>query len=216
MLGSSLGLDDYLARLTDEISKIDRASVERWSELIYQAWDQGRFVFVIGNGGAASTASHFAEDFGKSLLSSDELHNDSAKRLKVLALTDNVGRITALGNDLSFDEVFVQQLMNLASEGDVLIALSGSGNSENILRAVEWANRNGLTTFGLSGYDGGKLRELQSEGIHINVDDMGMAQSLHLCLFHWVLDDVHAKIHLSGRYAEQADKQPDGASTPPG
>jgi len=202
MLGSSLGLDDYLARLTVEISKIDRASVERWSDLIYQAWNQGRFVFVIGNGGAASTASHFAEDFGKSLLNSDELHDDSAKRLKVLSLTDNVGRITAIGNDLSFDEVFVQQLMNLASEGDVLIALSGSGNSTNILHTVEWANQNGLTTFGLTGYDGGKLRELQSDGIHIDVDDMGMAQSLHLCLFHWVLDDVHARIHRTGRYSE--------------
>lgn len=202
MLGSSLGLDDYLARLTVEISKIDRASVERWSDLIYQAWENGRFVFVIGNGGAASTASHFAEDFGKSLLNSDEMRDDSAKRLKVLSLADNIGRITAIGNDLSFDEIFVQQLMNLASEGDVLIALSGSGNSANILRAVEWANRNGLTTFGLSGYDGGNLREQQSDGIHIDVNDMGMAQSLHLCLFHWVLDDVHARIHRTGRYSE--------------
>lgn len=202
MLGSSLGLDDYLARLTDEIARIDRASVERWSDLIYEAWDEGRFVFVIGNGGAASTASHFAEDFGKSLLRPDELHDESKKRLKVLSLTDNVGRITALGNDLSFDEVFVQQLMNLASEGDVLIALSGSGNSENILRAVEWANRHDLKTFGLTGYDGGRLRELQSDGIHIAVDDMGMAQSLHLCLFHWALDDVHARIYRCGRHAE--------------
>lgn len=200
MLGSSLSLDDYLARLNSEIARIDRTSVERWSDLIYTAWDQGHFVFIIGNGGAATTASHFAEDFGKSLLTTDELRDESRKRLKVLALTGNVGRITALGNDLSFDEIFVQQLINLGSEGDVLIALSGSGNSENILRAVDWANRHGLSTFGLTGYDGGRLRALQSDGIHINVADMGIVQSLHLCLFHWVLDDLHARIHRIGRH----------------
>lgn len=200
MLGSSLSLDDYLARLNSEIARIDRTSVERWSDLIYTAWDQGHFVFIIGNGGAATTASHFAEDFGKSLLTTDELRDESRKRLKVLALTGNVGRITALGNDLSFDEIFVQQLINLGSEGDVLIALSGSGNSENILHAVDWANRHGLSTFGLTGYDGGRLRALQSDGIHINVPDMGIVQSLHLCLFHWVLDDLHARIHRIGRH----------------
>ena len=105
---------------------------------------------MIGN--AASTVSHFAEDFSKRLLNSDELRNDSAKRLKVLSLTDNVGRITAIGNDLSFEEVFVPPLMNLASEGDVLITLRGSGNSANIRRAVEWAHRIGLTTFCLTGW----------------------------------------------------------------
>lgn len=201
MFGSSLGLNDYLGRLNEEISQLDQAAVERWSDLVYEAWDNGRFVFIIGNGGAATTASHFAEDFGKSLLREDELHDESQKRLKVLSLTDNVGRITALGNDLSFDEVFVQQLMNLGGERDVLIALSGSGNSENILRAVDWANRNGLTTFGLTGYDGGRLRQIQQDGIHVKVDDMGMAQSIHLCLFHWVLDDLFARIHHEGRHA---------------
>lgn len=201
MLGSSLGLNDYLARLNEELRNLDGAAVERWSDLIFDAWDKGRFVFVIGNGGAATTASHFAEDFGKSLLRQEDLRDESRKRLKVLALTDNVGRITALANDLSFDDVFVQQLMNLGGPGDVLIALSGSGNSVNILRAVDWANRRGLTTFGMTGYDGGRLREIQQDGIHVAVDDMGMAQSIHLCLFHWVLDDVFARINSEGRYA---------------
>jgi D-sedoheptulose 7-phosphate isomerase len=201
MFGSSLNLNDYLGRLSEEISRLDQAAVERWSDLIYQAWNTGRFVFIIGNGGSATTASHFAEDFGKSLLRENELRDESKKRLKVLSLTDNVGRITALGNDLSFDEIFVQQLMNVGGEGDVLIALSGSGNSENILRAVDWANRNDLATFGLTGYDGGRLRQIQHDGIHVEVHDMGMAQSIHLCLFHWVLDDLFARIHGEGRHA---------------
>jgi D-sedoheptulose 7-phosphate isomerase len=201
MFGSSLNLNDYLGRLSEEISRLDQAAVERWSDLIYEAWDKGRFVFIIGNGGSATTASHFAEDFGKSLLRENELRDESKKRLKVLSLTDNVGRITALGNDLSFDEIFVQQLMNVGGEGDVLIALSGSGNSENILRAVDWANRNDLATFGLTGYDGGRLRQIQQDGIHVEVHDMGMAQSIHLCLFHWVLDDLFARIHGEGRHA---------------
>ncbi|MFP6764838.1 MAG: SIS domain-containing protein [Planctomycetaceae bacterium] len=201
MLGSSLPLKDYLARLSDELNRLDRTAIERWSDLIYEAWDSGQCVFVIGNGGAATTASHFAEDFGKSLLHVDELQDESRKRLKVLSLTDNAGRITALGNDLSFDEIFVQQLMNLGGAGDVLIALSGSGNSRNILRAVEWANRHGLRTFGMTGYDGGHLKRIQQDGIHIDVADMGMTQSIHLCLFHWVLDDLYARIHCEGRYS---------------
>lgn len=201
MLGSSLGLHDYLARLTEVLARLDQASVERWSDLIYEAWDKGRFVFIIGNGGAAAMASHFAEDFGKSLLRPADLQDESKKRLKVVSLTDNVGRITALGNDVSFDEIFVQQLMNLGGEGDVLIPLSGSGNSENILRAVEWANRHGLFTFGLTGYDGGRLKLIQQDGIHVEVADIGMAQSIHLCLFHWVLDDLFGRINGDGRYA---------------
>ena len=161
MLGSSLHLKGYLARLSDEFNRLDRTSVERWSDLIYNAWETGCSVFIIGNGGAATSASHFAEDFGKSLLHADELHDESLKRLKVFALTGNTGRITAIGNDLSFDEIFVQQLMNLGEKDDVLIAMSGSGNSPNILRAVEWANRHGLRTFGMTGYDGGQLKQMQ-------------------------------------------------------
>ena len=94
------------------------------------------------------------------------------------------------------DRVFVEQLRNLASPGDLLIAISGSGNSRNILAAVEWANRNGLTTFGCTGFSGGKLRGLAQKGLHVPLDDMGIVETIHLAAFHWVVDDLHRRISM--------------------
>lgn len=200
MLGATLASDAYLQRLNDEVSRIDQAAMRRWADLIFQAWENGRFVFIFGNGGSGTTASHMAEDLGKSTLHERDLKDESRKRLKVLSLTDNAGWLMAVGNDLAYDQIFIQQLMNYGSEGDLVIAISGSGNSPNVLNAVDWANRHGLTTFGLTGYSGGKLKQMQTDGLHVELDDMGMVESIHLCLFHWVLNDVFARINHEGRY----------------
>ncbi|MEZ6112534.1 MAG: SIS domain-containing protein [Pirellulaceae bacterium] len=120
-----------------------------------------------------------AEDLGKSTLREADLHDESKRRLKVLSLTDNAGWLMAVGNDLAYDQIFVQQLMNYGSEGDLVIAISGSGNSPNVLNAVDWANRHGLVTLGLTGYKGGRLRELARHGLHVDLMDMGMVESIH-------------------------------------
>jgi D-sedoheptulose 7-phosphate isomerase len=200
MLGATLASNAYLQRLNEEVSRIDQTAMQRWADLIFQAWENGRFVFIFGNGGSGTTASHMAEDLGKSTLHERDLNDESKKRLKVLSLTDNAGWLMAVGNDLAYDQIFVQQLMNYGSEGDVVIAISGSGNSPNVLNAVDWANRHGLTTFGLTGYSGGKLKQMQTDGLHVELNDMGMVESIHLCLFHWVLNDVFARINHEGRY----------------
>jgi D-sedoheptulose 7-phosphate isomerase len=201
MLGATLGSQAYLGRLHAELDRIDGAALERWADHIYRAWEQDRFVFIFGNGGSGTTASHMAEDLGKSTLRPEDLRDESRKRLKVLSLTDNAGWLMAVGNDLAYDQIFVQQLMNYGRAGDLVIAISGSGNSPNVLHAVDWANRHGLVTFGLTGYSGGKLRAQQQDGLHVALDDMGMVESIHLCLFHWVLNDVFARINREGRYA---------------
>ena len=200
MLGIELAADAYLKRLREEIERVDRAALMRWADLIYNAWEQGTYVFMIGNGGSGTTASHMCEDLGKSTLPEPALNDESRKRLKVLSLTDNVGWILAVGNDLAYDQIFVQQLMNFGGPGDAVIAISGSGNSRNVLNAVDWAHRHDLVTFGLTGYDGGKLRQTQQDGLHVPLDDMGMIESIHLALSHWVLNDVHARINHLGRY----------------
>ena len=169
--------------------------------MIYQAWENEKFVFVFGNGGSGTNATHFSEDLGKSSLRPDDLMDESKKRLKIMSLTDNLGWIMAVGNDVGYDQIFQQQLMNYGSSGDLVIAISGSGNSPNIINAVEWSKRHGLTTFGISGYSGGKLKELQDDGLHVALDDMGMVESIHLCAFHWVLNDVFARINGEGRYS---------------
>ena len=200
MLGVTLDSDDYIQRLNSELNRIDQDAMRLWSDLLMAAWEKGRFVYIIGNGGSGTTASHMAEDLGKSTLRESDLRDPSLRRLKVLSLTDNAGWLMAVGNDVGYDQIFVQQLMNYASPGDLLIAISGSGNSPNILNAVDYANDHQLITFGLTGYDGGKLRQHQQHGLHVDLNDMGMVESIHLCLFHWVLNDVFARINREGRW----------------
>ncbi|MCC9604904.1 SIS domain-containing protein [Blastopirellula sp. JC732] len=201
MLGAQLDTSAYISHLQQEIAKVDQAAIKNWADLIYQAWENGKWVYIFGNGGSGTTASHMAEDLGKSTLHEKDLGDESRKRLKVLSLTDNAGWLMAVGNDLAYDQIFLQQLMNYGGEGDVVIAISGSGNSANVLNAVDWANRHGLKTIGLTGYSGGKLKDLAQHSLHVPTDDMGMVESIHLCLFHWVLNDVFARINHVGRYA---------------
>ena len=201
MLGVELTPREYLARCSAEFEKLDLKQVEGLADDIFAAYEQGKFVFLCGNGGSGSNCSHFCEDLGKSTLRREDFTNDSRKRLKVLSLTDNTPYILAWGNDEGFDRVFVEQLKNFASPGDVLIAISGSGNSPNILNAVEWGNRHDLTTWGITGYNGGKLKSLGRKNLHVPLDDMGMVESIHLVVFHWILNDIHARINKVGRHA---------------
>ena len=201
MLGAHLNAAEYVARLNAEIARVDQQAMQKWADLTYSAWENGQFVYVFGNGGSGTTATHISEDLGKSSLREADLSDESRKRLKIMSLTDNLGWILALGNDVGYESIFVQQLMNYGRPGDVAIGISGSGNSANVLNAVDWANRHQLKTFGLTGYSGGKLRQMAQSGLHVPLDDMGMVESIHLCVFHWVLNDVFARINLEGRYS---------------
>ena len=197
MLGVKLFPKAFLDRVAQELNRIDPAQVQALADAIYECYEKSRFVFVIGNGGSGSNASHFCEDLGKGTLRREDFENDNKKRLRILSLTDNTPYILAWGNDEGFDRVFVEQLKNLASAGDLLIAISGSGNSPNILRAVDWANRHGVRTFGCTGYSGGKLKTLAQHNLHVPLDDMGIVESIHLTAFHWVVDNLYRRIGLS-------------------
>lgn len=201
MLGIQHTVDEYLKRLQLELQRLDRAQVDRLAGLIYEAWQEGRSVFLFGNGGSGATASHLCEDLNKNALRDADLRKDAPRRPRIVSLTDNTSWITAIGNDLGFEEIFVQQLRHVARPGDLAVAISGSGNSPNVLAAVEWANHHGLKTFGITGYRGGRLKEIQQDGIHVPLDDMGMVESVHLCLGHWLVDDLHARVNRTGRYA---------------
>lgn len=189
MLGQILGSKEYLDRVCQEIQLLDIGQLENLSRIIEEAYHAGRFVFIIGNGGSGSTASHLCEDLAKCTLRDFE----NQKRLKVLSLTDNTAGIMAWGNDEGYDRIFIEQLKNLASPGDVLLAISGSGNSPNILVAVDWANNHGLTTVGITGFGGGKLQGMGHHNFHVGVDDMGIVESLHLVAFHWIIDDLNRR-----------------------
>jgi D-sedoheptulose 7-phosphate isomerase len=190
MLGATLGSREYLERVCAEIRGLDLARLEQVSDLIEDAYHAGRFVFICGNGGSGANASHLCEDLAKCTLRDFE----SQKRLKVLSLTDNTAWIMAVANDINYDRIFVEQLKNLASPGDLLLAISGSGNSPNILKAVEWANDRGMTTVGFTGFGGGKLKSLARHNFHVGIDDMGIVESVHQVVFHWLIDDIYRRI----------------------
>ena len=184
---ASLGqyLDDFSALL----KKVDQKEVDALVDLLTEAYRNDRFIFIIGNGGSGANASHLCEDLGKGTLHDFE----KQKRLKVMSLTDNTPYILAYGNDLGYDRVFVEQLKNFAQPGALLLSISGSGNSANVLKAVEWANANGLKTVGITGYDGGKLRKLCHLGVHVPSHNMGAVESVHLVIFHYLLDCLYER-----------------------
>lgn len=198
MLGTTLAVRPFLERVGQELLRIDPGEVQALADTMYQCYLNQKMIFVIGNGGSGSNASHFCEDIGKGTILKKDFDNDAKKRVRILSLTDNTPYILAWGNDEGFDRVFVEQLKNLASPGDMLVAISGSGNSPNIIRAVEWANRQGLKTFGCTGFTGGKLRSMAHQCLHVPLDDMGIVESIHLTAFHWVVDDLHRRVGMQG------------------
>ena len=194
MLGVKLNALQFLDRVSHELKRVDPAQIQALADAIFACYEQRRTVFIIGNGGSGSNSSHFCEDLGKCTLRKEDFDNDNKRRLRVLSLTDNTPYILAWGNDEGFERVFSEQLKNLADPGDLLIAISGSGNSPNILRAVDWANKNGVITFGCTGFNGGKLQSLAKHNFHVPLDDMGIVESIHLAAFHWIVDNLHARI----------------------
>jgi D-sedoheptulose 7-phosphate isomerase len=132
----------------------------------------------MGNGGSGATASHFTGDFNKGL----SFHK--ARRFRFICLNDNYATFAAYANDVGYEDVFVEPLKNFLAEGDLVIGISGSGNSPNVLKAVEYANDHGAVTLGLTGYDGGKLKTLARHGVHIPIADMQVTEDLHMVLDH--------------------------------
>jgi len=169
---------DYKQQLHSAIDTIQMDRVQQAIEWLDEALNEGRRVFTCGNGGSASTASHFICDMVKGA----SYNRD--KKFKMMALTDSLATITAYSNDVSYDIVFVEQLKNFALPGDILLCISGSGNSPNVLRATEWANAAGLKTIGLTGRDGGQLGKLSQLEINVGVQHMGRIEDGHMFVCH--------------------------------
>lgn len=195
MSGKSSEIRNYFSRLIDELNRLNLRELEDFSQVLFDAWLHRRLVFVCGNGGSAATASHLAQDLAKGTIRDADLLSYAVPRFKAISLVANISWLTALGNDLGYEQVFVQQLANYAQPGDVLIAISGSGNSPNILAAVEWANDHELMTLGMTGFDGGRLRAMQKKGIHVPLNDMEMVESIHSCICHWLVNDLRQRIY---------------------
>lgn len=172
--------EQYKTELLRALDGIDLTEVQSAIEWFAQARDENRHIFVCGNGGSAATASHFACDIVKGA----SFNRDS--RFRIMALTDSLATMTAYSNDVSYECVFVEQLKNFAQPGDLVMAISGSGNSPNVLRAIEYGNSIGCKTLALTGRDGGKLGRLAQKNIQIAVPHMGRIEDAHMVVCHMI------------------------------
>ncbi len=181
-------IENYLGGVAGLISKLPSDQIDGIVQVIKQAYLEGRRVLICGNGGSAATASHLSEDLQKGIGCL------TCKKFKVMALTDSAPLITAWANDTDYASIFVEQVQTWAQAGDVLVAISGSGNSPNIIRAVETANEMGMTTIGLTGMGGGKLSKLATKSIVVASDSMQQIEDVHIVLSHIIYVCLYKEI----------------------
>ena len=181
-------IQEYISHLQGVLERLSLADIRQSIDLVMETYEADRQIFVIGNGGSASTASHIANDLNKGAAI------PGVRRFRVISLTDNVATMTAWSNDVSYDDVFVEQLKNLVNPDDIVIAISASGNSENIIRAVRHAKNIGCKTIGWTGFGGGKLREMADVSVVVDSHDYGPVEDVHLILNHilhsWVRKEL--------------------------
>jgi D-sedoheptulose 7-phosphate isomerase len=170
------------------IDRLDTNVVDRLVEAIWSGYLHSRTVFLFGNGGSAALASHLACDLGKGTI------NGLRKRLRAVCLSDNVPMMTAWANDLNYQEVYAEQLRNLIEPGDVAVAISGSGNSMNVVRGLEVAREAGATTMVLTGYDGGRVKSIADICLIVPSDNMQHIEDAHLCVAHAIFTSVRHRM----------------------
>ncbi len=176
-------IKNYIQRLKNALDSTDISTINKIMELLICARDKRKQIFIMGNGGSGATASHIAGDFNKGL----SLGRPEEKRYKFISLTDNLPTLLSLANDVSYDDIFLEQLKNFLMPDDIVICISGSGNSENVLRAASYAKNVGSTVIGFAGYDGGKLINLADVSLHISVNDMQIVEDLHMIVGHLMM-----------------------------
>lgn len=183
---------DYFEQLLQIIPKMPFNLVDRASQILFQAYEQRRTIFTFGNGGSASLATHMACDLGKGTSTPH-----SNRRVRVISLTDNVPLMTAWANDSSYEDIFSEQLKNLGRTGDIALAISGSGNSPNVLRGLQAARHLGMMTIGIGGFGGGKMKSLCDLSIIVPSDNMQFVEDLHLSLAHCIFALLKQKIQVA-------------------
>jgi D-sedoheptulose 7-phosphate isomerase len=187
----------YLRKLSTCLDNLDRNELDCGIELVRTAWQDGRQIITLGNGGSAMTALHFITDWNKMV------HLATGKPFRGRTLVDNIGMLTAYGNDLSYADIFAEQVKNIALPGDLVIAISGSGNSENVIRAVAVANEMNCETLGLCGFGGGRLKSVARHVIWADVQDMQFCEDAHAIFGHMVMKSLCCPEQLADSEGER-------------
>jgi D-sedoheptulose 7-phosphate isomerase len=178
----------HIDRLQTALEQLSRPNLEALGECLFRAYRDDKQVFTVGNGGSSSTASHIAADLAKNTI------GPNMKRFRITSLNENAAIVTALANDLGYENVFVEQLVNLVRAGDVLIAVSASGNSPNILKAMRYAREQSAEVVALLGFGGGKAAELADIPVIVPSDDYGVVEDVHLIINHILVDHFKARL----------------------
>jgi D-sedoheptulose 7-phosphate isomerase len=181
-------VERYLTQLADVVNGMPRDRIWDVIQVLLDAWRRGSHVFILGNGGSAATASHMANDLNKGVLVPGQ------PRFKALALSDNIPLMTAWGNDTSYENIFAEQMLNFLEPGDVVIGISTSGNSANVLKAMEVARAHDAVTIGFTGRSGGKLGHLVDHCIYVPSDDIGQQEDAHMILDHLIASTLRQLI----------------------
>ena len=184
-----LNAKQYFEELQRVMVSFPKDGIDQIADTLVRAYDAGRTVYLCGNGGSAALASHFACDLGKGTA-----YCNGGKRLRALALTDNLPTLTAWANDSSYEDVFSEQLRNFVQPGDVAVAISGSGNSKNVLNALQVAREAGATTVGISGFQGGEMKSLCDICVIVPSNNMQIIEDLHLAMAHSIFRIVYGRI----------------------
>lgn len=182
----------YVDGLTTLLQELDPDAIDRIGSVLWEAYRDDRSIFIIGNGGSAATASHFACDLAKGATVPGK------RRVRATSLTDNVALMTAIGNDIGYEKLFTEQIANLAAAGDVLVAISASGNSPNVVDALRWAQGNGLVTVALLGFDGGKAATIAEHPVIAESRNYGLVEDFHLIFEHAMSQWLRQKIEAEG------------------
>ena len=184
----------YVKELQGLLDLLPAQEIDRVCDVLYQAYQKNRTVYLFGNGGSAALASHMACDLGKGTFAPNHVPLPGVKRFKVLSLTDNVPMVTAWANDTAYDNVFAEQLANFIEAGDVAFGISGSGNSINILRALTLAKQCQAITIALAGFHGGKVRSLVDYPVIVRCNNMQQVEDIHLVIAHIVFLNLQQRI----------------------
>ncbi len=179
-------ITEYIEQVRTTLSELPVEKIERMVEILHKARAEGRRIFIFGNGGSAATASHFACDLNKGAICSGQ------PRFRAIALTDNLPLISAWGNDASYEDIFAQQLENHLESGDVVIGISGSGKSMNVVNALRLANSKGATTLAFTGFDGGKVKDIAHLCLIVTNNSMEQVEDIHLLLEHVITTCLRA------------------------
>ena len=174
-------MQDYFERVTATIDTLNFQEIDKSMKAILTAYDQGADIYVFGNGGSAATASHMTNDFNKGISCGIE------KKFRFHCLNDNIATLLAIANDISYADIFYEQLKNRLRAKDLIIAISGSGNSCNIIKAVEYAQSCGCIVIGITGYSGGKLKQIADYSLHADIEDMQVVEDIHLIFNHMMM-----------------------------